>query len=112
MAVSVLVPPCCHLCAEISMLYGTISEYCSKASCPVMAAGDCRYLWADKKITKPIECSGQCAKNRRHSIGRRIDARMDALASVSHVIFFSSPLSSRVPLLLFVRLQPPSTWTC
>ncbi len=42
---------------EISMLYGTISEYCTKASCPVMAAGDCRYLWADKKITKPIECS-------------------------------------------------------
>jgi MOB kinase activator 1 len=22
-----------------------------------MAAGDCKYLWADKKITKPIECS-------------------------------------------------------
>ena len=57
---SVLVPPCRYLFAEISMLYGTISEYCSKASCPVMAAGDCRYLWADKKITKPIECSGQC----------------------------------------------------
>ena len=22
-----------------------------------MAAGDCRYLWADKKVTKPIECT-------------------------------------------------------
>jgi len=42
---------------EISMLYGTISEYCTNASCPQMAAGDCRYLWADKKTTKPVECS-------------------------------------------------------
>jgi len=42
---------------EISMLYGTISEYCSNASCPVMSAGECRYLWADKKTTKPVECS-------------------------------------------------------
>jgi hypothetical protein len=25
---------------ELSMLYGTISEYCNKASCPVMQAGD------------------------------------------------------------------------
>lgn len=39
------------------MLYGTISEYCTKSGCPLMAAGDCRYLWADKKITKPIEVS-------------------------------------------------------
>ena len=44
---------------ELSMLYGTISEYCSKASCPVMQAGDSvKYLWADGvKIKKPIECS-------------------------------------------------------
>ena len=37
-----------HLC---------VCRYCTKASCPVMAAGECRYLWADKKITKPIECT-------------------------------------------------------
>jgi len=44
---------------ELSMLYGTISEYCTRASCPVMQAGDSvKYLWADgKKVTKPIEVS-------------------------------------------------------
>lgn len=44
---------------ELSMLYGTISEYCTKVSCSVMQAGDSvTYLWADGvKIKKPISVS-------------------------------------------------------
>lgn len=43
---------------ELNMLYGTISEFCTKGSCPVMAADRVRYLWADgQKIKKPIEVS-------------------------------------------------------
>jgi len=33
---------------EISLLYGTISEFCTSDSCPQMSAGPCyTYLWAD-----------------------------------------------------------------
>merc|ERR1712166_1123296 len=33
---------------EISLLYGTITEYCTASSCPVMSAGPrFEYLWAD-----------------------------------------------------------------
>lgn len=33
---------------EISLLYGTISEFCTSESCPQMSAGPCyTYLWAD-----------------------------------------------------------------
>ncbi|GMF24915.1 unnamed protein product [Phytophthora lilii] len=33
---------------EISLLYGTISEFCTHSSCPQMSAGPCyTYLWAD-----------------------------------------------------------------
>ncbi|CEG50257.1 Kinase A-anchor protein Neurobeachin and related BEACH and WD40 repeat proteins [Plasmopara halstedii] len=33
---------------EISLLFGTISEFCTHSSCPVMSAGPCyTYLWAD-----------------------------------------------------------------
>src|SRR6185312_15070455 len=44
---------------EISMVYGTISEYCTKGSCPTMSAGpNYQYRWADGvKIKKPIEVS-------------------------------------------------------
>lgn len=44
---------------EISMLYGTINEHCTKQSCPIMAAGDkAQYLWADGvKVKKPISVS-------------------------------------------------------
>lgn len=44
---------------EISMLYGTISEYCTKGTCPVMSAGPkVQYLWADGvKVKKPIACT-------------------------------------------------------
>jgi MOB kinase activator 1 len=44
---------------EISLLYGTITEYCTAASCPIMSAGPkFEYLWADQvKIKKPIRCS-------------------------------------------------------
>jgi len=42
---------------EISMLYGTISEYCTNSTCPVMSAGDkVQYMWADGvKVKKPIK---------------------------------------------------------
>lgn len=33
---------------EVSLLYGTISEFCTPESCPQMSAGPCyTYLWAD-----------------------------------------------------------------
>lgn len=44
---------------EISLLYGIITEYCTKASCPVMSAGPkYEYLWMDGvKYKKPHKCS-------------------------------------------------------
>jgi MOB kinase activator 1 len=44
---------------EISLLYGIITEYCTKESCPVMSAGPkYEYLWMDGvKIKKPIKVS-------------------------------------------------------
>lgn len=44
---------------EISLLYGTITEFCTKASCSVMSAGpQYEYLWADGvKVKKPIKVS-------------------------------------------------------
>lgn len=35
---------------EVSLLFGTISEFCTPESCPAMSAGPCyTYLWADGK---------------------------------------------------------------
>jgi len=44
---------------EISLLYGTITEFCTPATCPVMTAGpQYEYLWADQvKVKKPIKVS-------------------------------------------------------
>ncbi|GAB1290981.1 MOB kinase activator 1A [Apodemus speciosus] len=61
---------------QINMLYGTITEFCTEASCPVMSAGprtgmntseadgtnalpeEYEYHWADgTNIKKPIKCS-------------------------------------------------------
>lgn len=44
---------------EISLLYGTITEFCTPATCPVMSAGgQFEYLWADGvKVKKPIKVS-------------------------------------------------------
>lgn len=43
---------------EISLLYGTITEFCTPQSCPVMSAGaQYEYLWQDNNIKKPISCS-------------------------------------------------------
>ncbi|ELT99752.1 hypothetical protein CAPTEDRAFT_21709 [Capitella teleta] len=44
---------------QINMLYGTITEFCTESSCPVMSAGPrYEYLWADGNlIKKPIKCS-------------------------------------------------------
>ena len=40
------------------MLYGTITEFCTDKSCPVMNAGSkFEYLWADNNTKKPIKCS-------------------------------------------------------
>ncbi|OQR99002.1 hypothetical protein ACHHYP_07507 [Achlya hypogyna] len=42
---------------EVSLLYGTISELCTSASCPQMSAGPCyTYLWADDG-GPPAACS-------------------------------------------------------
>jgi MOB kinase activator 1 len=42
---------------EISLLYGTITEFCTPSSCAVMSAGpQFEYLWADGvKVKKPIK---------------------------------------------------------
>lgn len=42
---------------EVSLLYGTVAEFCTKASCPTMSAGSrFEYLWADGvTVTKPIK---------------------------------------------------------
>lgn len=44
---------------EISLLYGTVTEFCTIQNCPVMSAGaKYEYLWADgQKIKKPIRMS-------------------------------------------------------
>jgi len=46
---------------EISMLYGTVSEFCTKESCPVMSAGDdYTYRWMDGvRVKKPIEVTAR-----------------------------------------------------
>ena len=44
---------------QINMLYGTVTEFCSELSCPVMSAGPrYEYHWADgQTVKKPIKCS-------------------------------------------------------
>uniref|UniRef100_A0A0A9YM72 MOB kinase activator-like 1 n=1 Tax=Lygus hesperus TaxID=30085 RepID=A0A0A9YM72_LYGHE len=43
---------------EISLLYGTATEFCTRTSCPSMNAGDYKYLWMDGvKYKKPTEVS-------------------------------------------------------
>merc|ERR1711871_1067288 len=43
---------------QINLLYGSITEFCTPQSCPVMSAGPkYEYLWADGvHIKKPIKC--------------------------------------------------------
>lgn len=39
---------------EISLLYGTIADYCTRETCPTMTAGSYEYLWMDGlKYKKP-----------------------------------------------------------
>lgn len=44
---------------QINMLYGTITEFCTEDSCPIMSAGPkYEYHWADgHTVKKPIKCS-------------------------------------------------------
>ena len=44
---------------QINMLYGTITEFCTEDTCPVMSAGPkYEYHWADgMTVKKPIKCS-------------------------------------------------------
>ncbi|KAF0306234.1 MOB kinase activator 1B [Amphibalanus amphitrite] len=44
---------------QINMLYGTIAEFCTEHTCPVMSAGPkYEYHWADgQTVKKPIRCS-------------------------------------------------------
>lgn len=44
---------------QINMLYGTITEFCTDQTCPIMSAGaKYNYHWADGQIIKkPIKCS-------------------------------------------------------
>eukprot|EP00168_Porphyra_purpurea_P020950 TRINITY_DN9050_c0_g1_i1.p2 TRINITY_DN9050_c0_g1~~TRINITY_DN9050_c0_g1_i1.p2 ORF type:complete len:211 (-),score=60.56 TRINITY_DN9050_c0_g1_i1:145-777(-) len=42
---------------QVNLLYGSIGEYCTDSSCPIMSAGPkFEYFWADgEKIKKPIK---------------------------------------------------------
>eukprot|EP01100_Stratorugosa_tubuloviscum_P000981 TRINITY_DN121_c0_g3_i4.p1 TRINITY_DN121_c0_g3~~TRINITY_DN121_c0_g3_i4.p1 ORF type:complete len:217 (+),score=89.45 TRINITY_DN121_c0_g3_i4:130-780(+) len=44
---------------QISLLYGSITEFCTPQECPVMSAGPkYEYLWADGvTVKRPIKCS-------------------------------------------------------
>ena len=44
---------------QLTMLIGTLADYCTEESCPVMSAGPkYEYHWADgKHVQKPIKCS-------------------------------------------------------
>jgi MOB kinase activator 1 len=44
---------------EISLLYGTLLEYCTKESCAIMSAGPkYEYLWADgQNVKTPLKVS-------------------------------------------------------
>ena len=44
---------------QISLLYGIITDYCTKKTCPIMAAGPkYEYLWMDGiKYKEPYKCS-------------------------------------------------------
>ncbi|CAI9782687.1 unnamed protein product [Fraxinus pennsylvanica] len=46
-------------CNQVSMLYATLTEFCTESSCPIMSAGPkYEYRWADGvNIKKPIEVS-------------------------------------------------------
>jgi MOB kinase activator 1 len=43
---------------QINLLYGSITEFCTPKTCPVMDAGPkYEYLWQDETMKKPIKCS-------------------------------------------------------
>ncbi|EDQ88676.1 uncharacterized protein MONBRDRAFT_35182 [Monosiga brevicollis MX1] len=44
---------------QINILYGTITEFCTRESCPIMSAGPkYEYQWADGvNVKRPIRCS-------------------------------------------------------
>ena len=46
---------------EISLLYGCLTELCTKESCPTMSAGPkYEYLWADGlNVTTPLKVSAK-----------------------------------------------------
>ena len=56
---------------QLSMLYGTITEFCTNETCPVMSAGDFMFYWSDgNKYPKPVSVSARnghsifCLSNR------------------------------------------------
>ena len=54
---------------EISLLFGCLTEFCTKKSCPTMTAGNrYEYLWADNSsVKKPMKVSAA------EYIGRVVD---------------------------------------
>uniref|UniRef100_A0A7S4U8T7 Uncharacterized protein n=1 Tax=Paramoeba aestuarina TaxID=180227 RepID=A0A7S4U8T7_9EUKA len=44
---------------QVNLLYGSISEFCTEQSCPIMSAGPkYEYHWADGvEVKKPLKCS-------------------------------------------------------
>ncbi|KHJ42301.1 Mob1/phocein family protein [Trichuris suis] len=48
----------CDFFNQVSMLYGTITEFCTSERCPVMSAGPLEYVWTDcNNLKRQIKCS-------------------------------------------------------
>jgi len=75
---------------QINMLYGTITEFCTEQTCPIMSAGaKYEYHWADGQIIKkPIKCSAP----------RYIDYLMNWIQlQVDNEIIFPSTIGAPFP---------------
>jgi hypothetical protein len=112
---------------EISLLYGTVTEFCTPSSCPVMSAGPSyEYLWADGiRVKKPIKvirsALGVCLVCAVHVIvsviwvdvsvvwcvsGRQRCRKNNEISSMIHLIL--TYLFLRRPFLLFSCSTPSS----
>lgn len=48
----------CEFSDELDKLYGTVTEYCTEESCPIMTAGPgFKYLWRENESERPEEVS-------------------------------------------------------
>lgn len=75
---------------EISLLYGTISEFCTVETCPIMSAGpNYEYLWAEKM-------SGNM-KNYHSNIATSTNASTSSISTMSQTPVTSPTVASGAP---------------